>query len=467
MNRNDELKLRIKSTYDPAGVRAADDGLKGLGATTQRVTRGTKLLRSAMSALGVIAVIQGLARAWEGISNALSAAKTEAEQLKIAQEQAASTTAVESLTTAYGRLTDTIKATNAELQRQAELQEAHRTAAQAQEDAALNLAEQQELSTLDRSHPDYALQAARITTKYAGQRAGLQASRRKESVQLQRQALQEEAAQKEAEADKKEAWAADAYAQQRAEASRAAELTYRSKAARRYRWDITGGQDVETPISKDLEKAAETSKANAEKLAQQIAEAEAEAKNLRTEAKHKRALAAELLASHQAAQTEAAATSIKTSRADTVAQESLTTATQEREAKAEAHAQKLAQKEAALTAAQQAAAAAQSQLDSLRQTAEFESHDVTSVQAEIDAINSQYANSRNTRKRDRALAPLQSDLSKETAEAAQANSALARAIPELSKIIKSNLDSVKRLEADIQRLRSQLTTARTTNGNLD
>lgn len=463
MKRNDELKLRIKSTYDPAGVRAADDGLKGLGATTQRVTRATTLLRSAMSGLGVIAVIQGLVRAWESISAVLSAAKTKAEQLKIAQEQAASTAAVDALSAAYGRLSNTIKDTNVQLQRQAELQDHHRTAAQAQEDAAINLAEQEELSALDRSHPDYALEVAQISTKYAGQRARLGASRLSERHVLQRQELQFAADSQDDEAAQKEAWAADAYPQQRAMASRAVELSYRSRAALRYKWDITGGADVETPISKDLAKAAETSKANAEKLAQQIAEAETEAKTLRMDAKHKRALADELLTQIQAAGTASRATYIKATRADVTAADALTTATQEREARAQA----LADKQAQAASARTTAGEAQTELDALRARADQEANDVSAVQLQIDATTARFAGSRNIRQRDRALAPHQADLARETSEAAQANATLARAIPALSQIIKDNLQAAQRLEAEVAQLRTRQGAQRLPQGNID
>ena len=147
-----------------------------------KATKAAGLFRRALTGFGVVTGIMGLVGAIGKIRESFGKAKAEAEELARAKEKAERRDEIEKLAKSYEDLGRAIGKSAEALRRSNELQDIATKNARDLEDAQLDLAEQQELATVDMSNPAAKEIRAAISAKYAAQRGARASTRSREDV---------------------------------------------------------------------------------------------------------------------------------------------------------------------------------------------------------------------------------------------------------------------------------------------
>lgn len=462
------IEFDISSKHDPKGVDDAKAGFAGLEKGINSVAQKAELLGKVMRGLGYIAIVQQAISLYNSLRDRMNAAKEAAEKLADQQADAKAKQAIEDQKTAYDNLKNSMAALNAELARKAELEAISQGGARGIEDARSLVSEQTELSGISFDDPERKEKEDAVRAKYARQRAITSASREKEDAVLARQRFGAEAETKD-----KAALSVDEQASETErllEAQRAQQKHWRTMAQKSMSWGsfydnirYHGPEEkpsVETPESKAFAAKAEAAEKRAAELEKLWEDQRKNAASLRTEAEQSRGKAAATYGVVTAADIKVNAADMEGSRNVRSADYAVDAARTDRETKTRAQADDLANKQAQAEALREKAGTAETELHGLRTTAQREMVDVDRAQYAYDKLPSR-------QRKGREGQALEAEVRRQEAEAREANTALAEAIPSLGKIISESLEQAKRLEAEVKKALGRQSNSRTETGNID
>lgn len=235
-----EVNVKVKITSDTKGEEeaeksleklakalrrlstAAGDSFKSIVAGMKKVIGTVNALKAAFSFMVILTAIKGVIDMLGKWGQAARDAKTEAENLKKAQREAAAAKEIEAATEAWKKLADEIQRARTERERMNELEDEQRDASRKMEDAQLRADEAREIEEAGGDADKERL----IRNRYAARRAQIAANRTVEDFDTARQREQAEAQALYSEADDKEkqATALDARIRRlKADANQAAE----------------------------------------------------------------------------------------------------------------------------------------------------------------------------------------------------------------------------------------------------
>lgn len=217
-----EVNVKVRITSDTKGSQEAEKSIEKVGKASQETAKqatggfqnviaGSKqvagavnALKSAFSFLIVITAIKGVIDMLGKWGQAARDAKTEAENLKKAQREAAAAKEIEAATEAWKKLADEIQRARTERERMNELEDEQRDASRKMEDAQLRADEAREIEEAGGDADKERL----IRNRYAARRAQIAANRTVEDFDTARQREQAEAQAKYSGASAKEREAA-------------------------------------------------------------------------------------------------------------------------------------------------------------------------------------------------------------------------------------------------------------------
>lgn len=267
-----------------SGLSSAETGANNFGKAVSGTAQRLELMGKVMRGLGVVGIVGAAISIFETLRDRINQSKDEAEQLAVKTRQANDVKIVEAAINAYGRLKDELAGINQQHERTAELNALAKGGDRSVEDAQSAAAEKEALAAIDPNDPARSQKEAAVRARFERERAVAAAARKKEDIESQRQQLGQQADISEMAAYERASMLQDLRKQQAAAASSSEELAYRSKAARRYKWDVTGGGDVDTPLSNDYAAAAKSASDNAAKLAETADTLAKEIRSLRDDA---------------------------------------------------------------------------------------------------------------------------------------------------------------------------------------
>lgn len=198
-----KVKTALESTGE-AAKKAADktkSSFAQVQSTMSGVTRAAGLFQKALTGFGVVGVFTSLAAAIGKIRDSFKESTKEAKEFEKAAEAKAVQASVDALAESYRNLTDAIGKSNEARRHEQELDDIKLKNRRDKEDAALDLAEQQELAGVDTNDPAAAEVRAEIQARYQAKRGSLQAQRAKFDGVREREALRGDALSNRKEAD--------------------------------------------------------------------------------------------------------------------------------------------------------------------------------------------------------------------------------------------------------------------------
>lgn len=163
-------------------AKASTSSFGKLGQGIEKVSSTVGKLNAVITGFGVVGIIMSVINAFKMLYDWLQKDTKAAQDLYKEMEKKSAAEQVERVAEAYKKVSDAIKDTAAERQRENELfSEGLRIKRDAQ-DAELELAEQKELASVDESSETAAEEKAQISAKYASLRSRNVTNRRKEDI---------------------------------------------------------------------------------------------------------------------------------------------------------------------------------------------------------------------------------------------------------------------------------------------
>ena len=459
-----EVVIDVKSRADTSGLDRSSASANNLGQQVNQASQKAEMLGKVLRGFGYAAIIKTAVDAVRSLHEWLGKSAREAEALSRAQERAADAASVRAKIAAYKDLAKSIGEANAQLSRQAELEGLLKGGQRAAEDAASAAQEAAEIAALPQDDPDRAGREAVIRAQYARQRGTAQASRKREDIQLQRQALEDQAATGQQSAADMAALLPGMQAEAARLRGKADADVYRARSKRRM--NLWTGNWQETDESTDIASGANEARQQADKLEQAIRDLTDKIAAAQGDAAFARQKAGALTAAYDAAGVTVQTADRIGGAAVGAAQGSVSAARAKRDADARALSADIAERERAMREAGDRAGGAQADIDSMRGASRREDADGAAVQARIGETSLRMRGS-GSAARDRALAPLLAELDRETAEARAASAAAAAAIPQLSKIFAEESAAMRRLAEEIKTLKSRQQSGKLDTGNID
>lgn len=451
----EQVTIGIKTTNDPTGANQAASTLDTLKAKVNGASGAVELFGKLTRGLGAFAILQSVIALWQSLSAWINKAAADAEAAWKKVREANAVKAVSDVIEKYKELKDAVSAANDQLDRQARLEEDARKSERAREAARADYEEASALSKISPDDPERVQKESAVKARFADRKGLAAAAGEREDVSMRRKALEDSAFFKGHGATQLAAQAAETerlLQSERARQKNESELSELRK-ANSFWWE---GQRDETPASKEHAANAEKAGGRADKLEAELKAQRAAAAAMAREAAAEREKADSMTPDYQAADYRVMTAEIAGPRAVKSADRDVATAQAKREAKAA----ETRRKEDELAAARRAASEAQSRIDTARGADAKESGDVFGARRALDAESERWKGSHNTRQRGRAMAPLQANYDKEVDEARAASSQLAAVMRAFVGVVAENTATVKRLEADLKRVKSQQANAR-------
>lgn len=191
--------VQTEKQYDRLKAKVAQLG-KDSSASVGKVTsafgmlsRSIGLVKNVLAGFGAIGVISSLIGAVKKVKDSFDSARKEAEAFRAAKEKAAHAKDVENLAEGYRKLAEQIKAVADAARHSSEMLDISVKSARDLEDAQLDLAEQQELDSVDDKDPAAQERRAAISARYERRRRMAGATRAQQDVVYERQRLQMDA----------------------------------------------------------------------------------------------------------------------------------------------------------------------------------------------------------------------------------------------------------------------------------
>lgn len=454
MEDREQVTIDIKTTADTKSIDQTKVSIDSVKGSLQGASQAAELFNKVLRGLGIIAIFQQIVSAAQSLNEWLNRSANEAESLGRKQKEAADSDAVKRQIETYKNLLEQLSAINSQLSRKAELEALSKGGERAMEDARSAADEAAAVASIPDSDPDRDAKAGVVRARFKRERDMAAASRRREDATLTRQNLEMEAAQKESSAAALSAQVPGMKAQLAGMRNTSEELEYRSKAAESV--DLLSGARKDTTESRELAAMSAKYAQNADKLDTSIQALDKDIRTLLSDASHARSKADAAFSQYEAA-------GLDLTTADKGGIAAIGTA----DRSVMESASKRAKMAADIEAREAAAAAAQSQADDiagnirgLQSKASAEHGQVNDARADVDSVRNRFAGSRNTKKRDAALAPLLKRQETEEAEERAAVAELAEAMRSSGPLLKELVELAKEKKAESKQLASRLKAAR-------
>lgn len=198
-----KVKAAMESTGD-AAKKAADKSKSAFAqvqSSMSGVTQAAGLFQKALAGFGLVGVITSIAGAVSKIRDSFRESTREAKEFEKAAQAKAVKESIDALAESYRQLTAAIGRANEARRHEQEIDDIKLKNKRDTEDAALDLAEQQELAGVDANDPAAAEVRAEIQARYQAARSKRQADRAKFDGVREREALRSDAASARQEAD--------------------------------------------------------------------------------------------------------------------------------------------------------------------------------------------------------------------------------------------------------------------------
>lgn len=289
-----EVNVKVKITADTKGSQEAEKSIEKVGKASQetakqatggfqniidrskKVQGAVNALKSAFAFTVVVTAIKGVVDMLGKWGQGARDAKTEAENLKKAQREAAAAKEIEAATEAWKKLADEIQRARTERERMNELEDEQRDASRKMEDAQLRA---DEASEIEQAGGD-ADKENLIRNRYAARRAQIAASRTVEDFDTTRQREQAEAQAKYSAASAKEREAAALDARIKRLEAAATQAAYRATGDNEQDYGVMGhwGKNIGKFVTLDWGNWGDNRSERGDQIRQESAE---EAKALR------------------------------------------------------------------------------------------------------------------------------------------------------------------------------------------